>query len=129
MRKLLLFVCLLMATPIFAVNVETQKSTIQTENSETQIVGKNLPQATTPTEKQLNWKERKALRIFNKKIQKAQKKNSGDIGGVFYTVGLIIVILGLIGLVLSLLGIGFLSIGLSGILLGLILMLIGKFIL
>lgn len=124
MKNLFLLACLFIATNVFAVNVETQKSTNQETNVNTQTSIKNLPQATTPTKEQLNWKERKALKILNKKIKKAQKKQA-DMGGLFYTVGIIIVVLGLVGLIIGgTLG----TIGIGGILVGLILVLLGKFL-
>jgi len=132
MKKFLLFAFLIWANSVFATNVDTQENTNQPQKTETLSEFQNLPQVTTPSTQDIEeksrwkkWKERKALKVLNKRIEKA-KKTHAEAGSIVYTVGLIIVVLGLVGLVLGgTLG----TIGVSGIILGLVLVLVGKLLL
>jgi len=132
MKKIIFFVFLIWTNSVFAINVDTQKNTNQPQKTETASEFQNLPQVTTQNSQDIEkksgwkkWKERKALKVLNKRIEKAQKTNA-DAGSIVYTVGLIIVVLGLVGLVIGgTLG----TIGVSGIVLGLVLVLVGKLLL
>lgn len=129
MKKLLLLICLLVTTQVFALNVQPNKNTTEVITQKIEKLQNRVGQSVAPKKEKMTWKERKALKILNKRIQKIKRKNSSDVGSFMYTVGLIIAILGLIGLVLGLLNVTGIGIGIGGILFGLVLMLIGRYLL
>jgi Flp pilus assembly protein TadB len=127
-RLFLLFVVtFLFAFSSFAAGVANTELVQTNTYSESQFENAKAQIDRQLSEKKLSLKDRFLLKVAQKKIQKIEKAQGGDIKGLLTTLGLVFMIIGLVLLVLGLIGIWGFANGLGLFIVGLILYLVAKY--